>query len=218
MTSRFPGLTVLAAVALLGSAVAGTPRNPDLSITRPEADTRFPPFTRVLLEPVEIEFRPSEPLAGTGNTTGNRTEFPPTEADQQRLEADANRILREELAKNESVELTDKPGPGVLVLKPALRDIVWRLPSEEPPGSRIYLDNVADLTFAVDFADGESGRPLGRAEDRRSAEPIATGPGDFGAVRANRVSAGVEWRRVLRKWGRRLDTRVEQLYFEAKPR
>jgi hypothetical protein len=42
--------------------------------------------------------------------------------------------------------------------------------------------------------------------------------GDFGAVRGNVVGAGQEVRRLARRWGASLERRVEQLYFEAKPR
>ena len=209
--------------ALLGCLLAGSaladppPRNPKLELSWTGEAKRFPPFTQVLLAPVEIEFRPVQPLSGPAMLASGRTEFPATERDRERLTKDFNEVFRRELADQRNLTLTETAGPGVLVLRPALRDIVWRLPPEEPAGTRIYLDTIADLTLIVDFADGASGQSLATATDRRTAEPANT-QGDFGAVRGNRVEASAELRRVARRWGTRLTQRVEQLYYDAKPR
>lgn len=106
----------------------------------------------------------------------------------------------------------------MLVLQPALRDIVSRMPPEEPPGrSEVLLDSVGEATLVVTLVDGASGQVLGTATDRRNAEGSG-GYGDFGAVRGNAVGVTQEVRRVVRSWGMSLDRRVEQLYFAAKPR
>lgn len=193
-------------------------RNPSLKVQWATPDTRVPPFDRVLLAPVELAFRDVKPLTGPTGYPQGRTEFPVTDRDRERLEADVNRILREELAGRKTYALAEAAGPGVLVLKPALRDIVSRMPPEEPPGaSAVYLDTVGEATLVVDFVDGATGRTLGTATDRRTAEPAGS-MGDFGAVRGNVVGAGQEVRRLARRWGTSLAKRVEQLYFEAKPR
>lgn len=219
-------LSVLMLVALATPAVAADAppdpalqvRNPSLAVQWATPDTRVPPFDRVMLAPVELSFRDVRPLSGPTGYTQGRTEFPVTERDRQRIEEDVNRILREELAENRSFALVEAAGPGVLVVKPALRDIVSRMPPEEPPGaSAVYLDTVGEATLVVEFVDGATGRALGTATDRRTAEPAGS-MGDFGAVRGNVVGAGQEVRRLARRWGASLERRVEQLYFEAKPR
>ena len=211
-------LGFLAALAAGCTAAADKPpKNVKLEISWASEDARVPPFSRVLLAPIELEFRPVEPMSGPNSLGTGRSEFPVTDRDRERLAQDFNDLLRSELAESKSVTVTDTAGPDVLVLKPALRDIVWRVPPEEPAGAKVYLDTVADLTLTVDFVDGESGKTLGSAADRRTAEPANT-TGDFGALRGSRVEATAELRRLARKWGTRLRGRVEQLYFASKPR
>jgi len=221
LPSRLSCLAALACVALpvvATDAPAPDVRNPALEVQWATPDTRPPPFDKVLLAPVELAFREVRPMTGPAGSTQGRTEFPVAQDDRVRLEADANRIFREELADSRRVTLVDAAGPGVLVLRPALRDIVSRMPPEEPPGrSAVYLDEVGEATLVVEFVDGATGRVLGSATDRRVAEP-AGGMGGFGSVRGNTVGVTNEVRRVLRRWGTRLTSRVEQLYFEAKPR
>jgi hypothetical protein len=225
MASRYPSLF---AVALALAACAGSPpkseeeallqaRNPKLQVSWASPDTRVPPFDRVLLAPIELEFRPADPVSGPLGTPQTRTEFPVPEHDRQRLARDFDEILREELGDNPRIRLTDDAGPGVLVVKPALRDIVSRVPPEEPPGrSDTYVDSVAEATLVVDIVDGATGRTLGRTSDRRTAERVGS-MGSFAAVRTG-VEADQEVRRLARRWAMNLEKRLDQVYFEAKPK
>jgi hypothetical protein len=81
----------------------------------------------------------------------------------------------------------------------------------------VYVDTVGEATLVLEFIDAETGRVLGTAMDRRSAEPAGS-IGNFGAVRANAVGTGFEIRRLARRWARSIEKRIEQLYFDAKPR
>jgi hypothetical protein len=218
---------LFAGLGAAGAALAAAPSTPpeaslDLRNPRLEvqwtSDARPAPFTRVLLAPVELQFREVPPLAGPPGTPGTRSEFPVSERDREALGKDANRILREELAKSKHFTLVDQASAGVLVLQPALRDIVSKMPPEEPPGrSTVFLDSAGEATLVVTLVDGASGQVLGSASDRRDAEG-SSGYGDFGDIRGNTVGVTQEVRRVLRRWGMSLDQRVEQLYFAAKPR
>lgn len=214
-------------LATLGAMLAGCsttssgsipePRNPGLGLQW-AGDAHATAFDRVLLEPVELQFRAVAPLAATSaGIPGTRTEFPVSERARKMLTEDSNRILREELGRSTRFELTEQAGPGVLVIRPTLRDIVSRTPPKEPPGrSEVLLDRVGEATLVLDFVDGASGRLLGTASDRRSAEG-SFGRGTFGAIRANSVEVGQEVRRVLRRWGSSLRKRTEQLQAAARP-
>lgn len=193
-------------------------RNPSLKLERTLPDARPAPFDRVALAPIELEFRPVAALVGPAGSWQERTEFPVGERERAALARTFDEIFRDELGDNPRIALTDQAGPGVLVVKPALRDIVSRVPPEEPPGrSDVLLDSVGDATLVVDFVDGASGTALGTATDRRTAEP-AGAMGGFGGVQSNKVGTGQEIRRLARRWAMSLERRIEQLYFEAKPR
>lgn len=191
-------------------------RNAALEVQWLGSAARLPPFDKVLLAPIELQFRAVRPMTGPTGYSGSRTEFPVPETEQERIAGIFDRILREELAESTHYTLTDQPGPGVLIIRPALRDIVSRVPPEEPVGrSYVFVDVVGEATLMVEFADGESGTTLATAADRRKAEPAGS-IGSFGAVRANKVGANQEVRRLARRWGMSLDRRVEQLYQESR--
>ncbi len=222
MNTRICVAALLLAGVTAGAAQQADPslqvRNPELKVQWLSADARLPPFDKVMLAPFELQFRPVEPMAGPTGYTGDRTEFPVAEDDQRQLAETFERIFREELAESTNFTLVEEPAAGVLLIRPALRDIVSRVPPEEPVGrSYVYVDTVGEATLVVDFIDAATGRTLATAADRRAAEPAGS-IADFGAVRANKVGAGQEVRRLARRWGMNLKRRTEQLYFEAKPR
>jgi len=225
MTRHLSPALACALLLASGLAAAAEPtaeelraRNPTLEVRWVATDLRPPPFSAVMLAPVALQFRESAPMTGPEGFSGNRTEFPVNERDREDIAMTFARIFREELAESRHVRLTDEAGPGVLVIKPALRDIVSRVPPTEPPGrSYVYLDEVGEASLVLEFVDGASGQTLGTAIDRKKAR--RSGPaGDFSAIRANKVDAGQEVRRVARRWGTSLRNRVEQLYFAAKPK
>ncbi len=223
---RLPALgTMLATLAAVAAGAAEAPdpalqvRNHALEIQWAEPDVLPPPFDKVMLAPIELAFRDVKPLSGPAGYSGGRTEFPVGEREQAELAETFDHILREELGKSHRVTLVDAPGPGVLVVKPALRDIVSRVPPEEPAGrTYTFLDSIGEATLVLEFVDATSGRTLGTAIDRREANPIGGGASGFGAVRSTDVGVNQEVRRLARRWGTSLRKRVEQLYFAVKPK
>jgi hypothetical protein len=216
----------MAVLGVMAAATAATTtadpalqaRNPRLKIQWSGEQTTTPPFDKVLLAPVELDFRPAPPVTGVTRTDSNRNEYPVSDRERERLEGTFTEIFREQLGRNKHFTLSDQPGPGVLIVKPALRDIVSRVPPEEPPGhSAVYVDSVADATLVVNLVDPSSEQTLGTAIDRRTAEPVGNMSG-FGAVRASSPSTNQEIRRLLRSWAVSLDKRLQQLYFDAKPK
>jgi len=219
------GMAAAALLAALGGATAATIGDPALQVRNPKLKIQWagdqngtPPFDKVLLAPVELDFRPAAAPVGVYRASANQSEYPVSEQDREELRAAFTEIFREELGKSKSFALADQTGPGVLLVKPALRDIVSRVPPEEPPGhSAVFVDTVGDATLVVHLVDPTTETTLGTAIDRRTAEPVGMA-GNFGAVRATKPMTSQEIRRLLRRWAVNLDKRLEQLYFEAKPR
>jgi hypothetical protein len=191
--------------------------NDRLEVKWATPDVRPAPFDRVMLAPIELGFRAVPPVTPIG-IPATRTEFPVPDTARQRIATTFNEVLADALSKNPHFTLTDQPGPGVLLLKPALLDIVSRIPPDEPIGSnRTYVDSVADATLVVAFVDPVTGRTLGTATDRGTAEPPQANTAD-GLMWANPVSTLFEMRLLARRWGMSLENRVEQLYLAAQPR
>ncbi len=224
MSNRSIVRSMTLALALAG-AVAGAQtsdpslqtRNPGLKIRWAGDQAHTPPFDQVLLAPVELQFRDVAPLSGPPMAPTTRNEFPVSDKDREVLAKVFDEALRDELRRDKHFTLTDQPGPGVLLVKPSLRDIVSRVPPEEPAGSTIYIDSVADATLVVSLVDPVADVTLGTATDRRTAEP-ATAVGHFGAVRATAPLTTYELRHLAQRWASSLHRRLDQLYFDAKPK
>ena len=192
-------------------------RNPSLKLTWLKPQSSIAPVTRIMLAPTEFGYRDVKPFYGTSMAYSSRTEFPVSEENRGRLAKVVAEVFREELAKNKHVQLTTEAGPGVLLIKTSLLDIVSRVPPEPPGRSEVYVDSVGDATLLLEFADATTGEPLARAADRRTAEP-GLGIGGFGAVRAVAPTVWEEVRRLAHRWGRTMDGRIDEIYFATKPK
>ena len=149
-------LAALLVVGLIGSACTNTETvtasSPDgmVAVQGLRADEAWAKpgldlagYDKLLLAPTEFEFRDVPKTAGYyGRANSTVTEFPVSENDRKQLTETVARVLREELSQSRSFTLTEEPGPGVLVVRTALEDIISRVPPEIP-AQRRYLDRIA---------------------------------------------------------------------------
>jgi hypothetical protein len=191
--------------------------NPRLTLTWLRPETSLAPFTKVLVAPTAFGYRDVKPLTGVGGAESSRSDFPVPPADRERLEKNVQEVFRRELGKSKHYALTETAGPGVLVVKTSVLDIVYRIPPERAGRNEVFVDTVADGTLLLELADGATGETLARATDRRTAEP-ASSKGSFGALRAVQPLVQNEIRRLADRWGRAMADRLDQLYFGAKPK
>lgn len=228
-TSAVSGLrttTVLAASCLLLLACA--PRQPVIDADAPSYDGMVPvrdsgmkeawikpdlnlsTYERMVLLPIEVQFRAVRPTAGTRLGRSQDTEFPISPADQKRLVDIVTEVFREELATSRHLTLTREPGPDVLLVRASLLDIVSRVPPEEPGRNEIFLDEVGEATLVLELQDSQSGETLARAVDRRAADPV-----DYANTNVSRVTSVQAWtevRRVARRWASTVTRRIDQLH------
>jgi hypothetical protein len=213
----FGGLLLASATWADAADPALQVQNPRLQITWAGDDVRPPAFDKVMLASVELVFRDVPPLAGPVGSATTRTDFPVPERDRERMARTFDEVFRDQLSRSQHFKLVDEPGPGVLLLEPSVRDIVSHIPPDPIGMSRTYVDSVMDGTLVVDFVDATTGRTLGTTADRGRAEPPQTGTLE-GLTWSNPVSNTFEIRMLARHWALGLESRLEQLYFEAKLR
>ncbi len=109
-------------------------------------------------------------------------------------------IFKEELQKVEKYELTDGPGPDVLMVRGGLLNVTSMVPPDPVGGrSAVYLSSIGDATLVLELRDSETGTILARSVDRRAAETIG---GTF--QRSNSVTNSGEVRRLIQHWATRL--------------
>jgi hypothetical protein len=153
-------------------------------------------YTKFMTESAGLQFRP---VRSTGSTTrSSATEFPLTQAQQQRVREIVTEQFNKALDGVTRMQRVESPGPGVLRVRGAIIDIVSRVPPERPGRSDTYLDSVGQATFVIELIDSETSSVLVRGVDTRSADT----PGV--TQRANRVTNTAEVRRLASHWARQL--------------
>jgi hypothetical protein len=175
---------------------------PDVNLSR---------YRKVMLAPVEVQFRTLPPGAGKSlNPSGDR-EFPISPDDQARLVTVVTEVFREELGESRTLALTDQPGPEVLIIRAQLLDIISRVPPEKP-STQTFVDEIGEATLVLELSDAESGATLVRATDRRAADGGHGGSVEDELVRGNSVVAWSEVRRATRRWAAAVTRRIDQLH------
>lgn len=173
-------------------------------------DINLASYRRILLLPIDVQFRAIRPAAGTGLYRSQDREFPLRDVDKQRLVDTVTEVFREELAKSRTMTLTTESGPDVLLVRTSLLDIVSKVPPEGAGRSEIFLDEVGEATLVLELQDAQSGETLARAVDRRAADPV-----DYTGTNVSRVTSVQAWaevRRVARRWAGTVTQRLDQLH------
>lgn len=135
----------------------------------PGAD--FRPYSRVLIEPVTVTFKPGW-AEEMGRATSSRARPRLTEDDVARMQAWLAADLAEALGKALAAagfELATEPGPDVLRITPRLRDVFLSAPEAQGESAplRQYTRRAGEATIVLEARDSEQGILLGRAIDRR---------------------------------------------------
>ena len=156
-------------------------------------------YSKIMPAAARFEYRAVRDTSGVAARRSSATEFPISDQGKQRLQADADEIFREELAKSRYFTLVTEPGPDVLIIRGAMLDIVSRVPPDIVGRGEIFIDRVGEATLVLQLVDSMSGETLGRAAERGAAEAA----GSMG-TRSSSVTARAESRRLFRRWAVKL--------------
>ncbi len=163
-------------------------------------------YNKILLQGAGIEFRPG---GESGKTWSARSRGGPYEVTERQKEALSSIIAEafvKALAESEHFELTNTPGPDVLLVRGKLLDVVSYVPPETT-GVRdaVFISKVGEATLVLELRDSITETILARAVDRRAAE-ASTG---IGLQESNRVRNASEVRRLAQVWARRLREQLD---------
>ena len=176
--------------------------NTVMSMVWVRAGAELDGYNKIMLQGAGLEFRDvgNAPVSGATSTMrrGSDSEFRISESDQERLRETVGEAFRNALTGSDRFDIVDEPGPGVLLVRGALLDVVSNVPPEPVGRSRIFLDRVGEATLVIEIRDSQTKQIYVRAIDRRAAER----PGQ--AVEANTVSTWAEVRRLANRWANQL--------------
>ncbi len=134
-------------------------------------DIDFSSYDKIMIAPSGLHYRPVKPLKGTGSTaTRNREFFPVQEEQQERLEKLVAEEFAKQFAKFERFTVVDEPGPGVLVVRGGIYDIVSRVPPQKTGRNDYYLSSLGGATIILEFIDPAFNTVIARVVDARSIE------------------------------------------------
>jgi len=152
-----------------------------------------------------IQYRPVHARGEADAGMGEGASFPLTGAQKERLAAEFAEAFREELAKSERFEYVEALGPGVLIVRGGLLDVVSRVPPASVGRSDVYLESLGAATLVIELVDPETNTVLLRAIDRRELQ------GSGNSLPASAVTSWQEVRRLADDWAQRLREGLDSL-------
>ena len=161
-------------------------------------------YTKFMTVGAGLKYRPVKGSPSTARRSSSST-FPLDDAQKDRIQKIVSEEFQKALATVTSMELVEKPGPGVLIVRGGIIDIVSRVPPEQAGRVDFYLDSVGFATFVIELIDAESGGVLLRGIDSRAAQT----PGY--TYRSNRATNASEVRRLAAHWARLLASRLNEI-------
>ncbi|MGE0031984.1 MAG: DUF3313 family protein [Steroidobacteraceae bacterium] len=159
----------------------------DLVYRRPGVD--LAPYTRIILDPVEVAFKKQ------WTQDFRRVSGHDRERIRSELAQEFHDILVEELQTKGGYQIVEAPGPDVLRFTAGIFELYINAPDTMSAGrSRTYALSTGEATLGAELVDSESGALIARAADHVRARESATM--QWITRSQNRADA----RAMLRKW------------------
>jgi hypothetical protein len=113
--------------------------------------------------------------------------------------------FREEIAAAAAWQTADARGPGVLLARVSLVDLVLNTSLRHLGGDDlVWVDSVGQFTLVIDLYDSETGELLARAAERASIEPTSNRP-----MRAVAGATVYESKRIFGEWAKKLTSLLD---------
>ncbi len=133
-----------------------------------------------------------------------------TEKDMDKIKKLVAKTFREEmiqeLDKKGGYPLVDKPAADVLLIRPAIIDLVVTAPDTMSPNEATFVSSAGSETLYVELYDSVSSEILVRAIDRRAD------PGYGGMEMSSRVSNVAAERRMVKYWADALRKQLNDVH------
>lgn len=134
--------------------------------------------------------------------------------DIERIRSEMAATFREvfvkELSENDGYEVVDEAADDVLIIRPAIIDLVISAPDTKSVGrSYTFVDSAGAATLYIELYDSVSGEILARAIDRKADRTHGT------MQWATRASNRADAKRILRKWAGWLRERMDEVSGKA---
>jgi len=117
--------------------------------------------------------------------------------DQEKFKQVVSDAVVKELGRSKQFEVVDVIGPGTLLVRGAVIDIVSSVPPNVGRLTRVHLASVGEATFVFELIDAETGVIQARVGDRRTIQP----PSRMNTVNVAPANSATVWSDV-EQWAR----------------
>jgi hypothetical protein len=128
----------------------------------------------------------------TAMLRGDQGFFTVPEEDQEKFKELVTDVVVKELGRSKQFEIVDTVGPGTLLLRAAVLDIVSNIPPNVGRQANVHLASMGEATFVFELIDAETGVIQARTADRRYIQP----PSAMNTVNAAPTNYATAWNYV----------------------
>jgi hypothetical protein len=154
----------------------------------PDAD--FRQYDKLYLWEAIFEYRDvGEARRYRSSMMGSRKhEFGIAEADRRDFEAIVGAAFDKEIKRGKRFRIVNEIGPGTMIMRAAVLDIISRVPPETVGRSEIYLSSIGEATLVMELIDASTGESLAVVAERRAMGRPHGGTIDFNTPPTNNVT------------------------------
>lgn len=102
---------------------------------------------------------------------GSQEPFAVSEESRLKFEEIVSDTFVKVLTRSKVFEVVDEIGPGTLIVRVAMLDIVSNVPGSHPGTTDVYLSDVGEATFVFELIDAKTGVIQARTGERRTIKP-----------------------------------------------
>ena len=162
-------------------------------------------YDKLYLWEAEFQYRDVGPARRTRSTMMNtrQREFGIRDEDRQKFEEVVSEAFVKEIQKAKNFKIADQIGPGTLIMRGAVLDIISRVPPEFIGRNEIYIATIGEATLVLELIDAEDGEVVAIVAERRAIQQ-RSGSIDQFSMPTNSVTIIAECRR----WSARAATKL----------
>ncbi|MEH6569173.1 MAG: DUF3313 family protein [Halioglobus sp.] len=135
-------------------------------------DVDFRKYNKIVLVDGSFEYRDVGPAKSSRSTMlrSNEREFGISEKDRARFEERVSESFSKRLARSKHFEIAEQNGPNTLILRGHVVDVVSSVPPPMAGSGEVYTNSVGEVTLRLELYDGETGKPVAYATERRKLQ------------------------------------------------
>lgn len=159
-------------------------------------DTDISKYSKLYLWNSIFQFRDVSDNKVNRTTTsmmrGDQGHFTIPEEEQEKFKKLVIDVVVKELGRSKQFEIVDTVGPGTLLIRAAVLDIISNVPPNVGRSANVHLNSMGEATFVFELIDADTGVIQARTADRRYIQP----PSGMNTVSAAPANSATAWNYV----------------------